>query len=205
MSAIALAPTSALAQSAPPKPLPFIVFDVRVARASMGTDPATAEALGIEADELPGGGLAFSAGVHTYPFRRQGFAIGLGAEGVLAHAKKTGGTDSNGNIAPDLARRFEGISGVLSLNFGGRDGWSYLSGGLGPLRFETTSSLVSHGTAPATTTPNVGGGARWFVKPHMAAGFDVRLYLTQSAATTAVSAGRDRMRVIIFAAGITLR
>jgi hypothetical protein len=171
----------------------------------MGSDATTADALGIEADQLPSGGLAFSAGVHTYPFRRPGFAIGLGAEGVIAHAKKTGGTDANGNVTPDLTRRLEGISGVLSLNFGGRDGWSYLSGGVGPLRFETTSSLVEHGKAPATTTLNAGGGARWFVNQHMAWGFDVRVYGTRPAQTTADSAGRDRMRVFVFAIGITLR
>jgi hypothetical protein len=141
----------------------------------------------------------------VYPIRRHGFAVGVGAETIVGHAHSSGGIDANGVPIPELTRRLTGVAGIVSVNFGGRDGWSYLSGGAGPLRFDTTSSLVPHGAAPTTMTPNAGGGIRWFVRPHLAAGFDVRAYLTQSQATTGESAGRNRMRVLVFAIGITLR
>jgi hypothetical protein len=111
---------------------------------------------------------------------------------------------ANGTVI-EIRREMSGISAVLSLNFGGRDGWSYLSGGIGPLRFTSTSSDIPHGTAPATTTLNAGGGARWFVRPRLAAGFDVRAYFTKPADATAGNAGRDRMNVFVIAIGITLR
>jgi len=200
------AATPVLAQGPPPpKPLPLLVVDVRGALVSMGADTSTAVALAVPPELLPGRGLALSGGAHLYPFRRPGFAIGVGAEAILARTRSEGGTDANGVEIPQLDRRLTGIAGVLSLNFGGRDGWSYISGGTGPLRFESTSSLIPHGTAPAATALNAGGGARWFVKSHLAAGFDVRFYLTRPAPTLIDSAGRNRGRVLVIAVGVTVR
>ena len=68
----------------------------------------------------------------------------------------------------------------VSLNFGTADGWSHLSAGYG---LGQISTRVSQPGSPDTDvktgtvgTVNFGGGARWFVKPRMAAGFDVRFY-----------------------------
>jgi len=195
--------TPALAQS--PKPLPAFVIDVRGASAGLGRDVQTAADLTLEPAQLPSRGLALTAGIHVYPIRRHGFAIGLGAEGVLVRAVAKGGTDAMGVVTPDVARRFEGVAAVLSLNFGGRDGWSYLSGGSGPLRFESSRGDVAHTTAPTRMTLNAGGGVRWFTNQHIAATFDVRAYLTRPAAATAGVAGRDRQRVLVMSVGISIR
>ena len=93
-------------------------------------------------------------------------------------------------VTPELTRSLSGAAGTLSLNFGGRDGWSYVSGGLGPLRFESTSSEITHAEAPYTMTQNAGGGARWFIKRHLAAGFDVRFYFTRPSGGLTDVAGR---------------
>jgi len=203
LTGIALIPSPAIAQDK--KPLPFVVFDLRGARTSLGNDDTTASDLNVLGEQLPGKGFALSGGVHTYPFRRHGFAIGLGVEGILTRASAKDVLDKSGVVIPEVSRSLSGVAGILSLNFGGRDGWSYLSGGVGPLRFETISSEIPHGEAPTNLTQNFGGGARWFVKPHMAVGFDVRLYLTRPEVTTTESAGRDRMNVVVIAVGITLR
>jgi hypothetical protein len=205
-AACVAATSPAFAQQAPPpQTLPIFIVDARGAFASLGADETTAEALGITVERLPRRALALSGGAHVYPFRRPGFAIGVGAEVILSRATTQGGTDINGVVTPRVDRRLTGVAGVLSLNFGGRDGWSYLSGGAGPLRFESTSSLIPSGTAPATTTLNAGGGARWFVRSHLAAGFDVRVYLTRPAPSLADSAGRDRARLLVVSIGVSLR
>lgn len=217
LSGVALA-TNAVLMAAPAfaqalKPLPVVVIDVRGATAGLGTDARTATDLtpGAADDpklalvKLPGRGLAFTAGAHVYPVRRRGFAIGIGAESIVARVIAKGSTDVAGAVTPDITRRLQGVAAILSLNFGGRDGWSYLSGGAGPLRFESTSSDVAHTTAPARMTQNVGGGARWFTNQHVAATFDVRAYLTRPTNPEATVAGRDRKRVMVFSVGISIR
>jgi hypothetical protein len=195
----------AFAQAPSPKPLPFLVVDFRAARASIGRDTTTAEDLDVDTSQLPGSGFAFSGGLHVYPFRRHGFAIGVGAEGISTGATRLNSANSEGVVTAELKRRLTGVSGVISLNFGGRDGWSYLSGGLGPLRFESTSSEVPHGEAPYTMTQNAGGGARWFINRHLAAGFDLRFYLTRPSGGLADVAGRNRLTVRVIAIGVTFR
>jgi hypothetical protein len=197
--------------------LPVLVVDLRGATAGLGTDDHTATDLTSGAAEaaaagltvpkvtLPGRGLAFTGGIHVYPFRRHGFAIGLGAEAIAAHVVAKGGTDVTGTVTPEINRRLQGAAAVVSVNFGGRDGWSYLSGGAGPLRFESTSSDIAHTTAPARMTQNVGGGARWFTNEHVAATFDVRAYLTRPTKTELTVAGRERKRVMVFSVGISIR
>jgi hypothetical protein len=188
-----------------PKPLPLFIVDVRGAYASIGRDTTTAKDLEVDANQLPGSGFAFSGGAHLYPYRRHGFAIGVGAEAMSTHTTRLGSVSTNGVVTQELKRRLSGVAGVVSLNFGGRDGWSYLSGGVGPLRFETTSSEIAHGSAPYVMTQNAGGGARWFITRHLAAGFDVRFYLTRPAGTGVDLAGRNRLNVRVIALGITLR
>jgi hypothetical protein len=203
--ATALVRVAAPAFAQAPKPLPVFVVDMRGATAGLGTDVHTATDLGVDKARLPGRPFAFTAGIHVYPFRRHGFAIGVGSETVFARAATKGGTDAKGIVTPDISRRFQGFAAVLSVNFGGRDGWSYLSFGEGPLRFETTSRDIAHTTAPARTSQNAGGGARWFTNQHVAATFDVRAYLTRPTDTGVAIAGRDRKRVLVFSVGISLR
>jgi hypothetical protein len=205
--ALALAASSAtpaLAQK--PAPLPVVVFDVRGALAKLGTDAATAKDLGVATTRQPSVGLGVILGAHAYPFRRHGFAIGAGADWLLTRSLAQDVVPTGDLVGPAILKRsLSSISGAVSVNFGGRDGWSYISGGAGPLRFETTSSAIAHTTPAAPATRNVGGGARWFTTPHLAFAFDLRFYLTRPLATTATTAGRDRKRVLVFSVGIAIR
>jgi hypothetical protein len=194
-----------LASAQAPSKLPAIVVDIRGARTSLGADPVTAADLGVPPTQLPAQTLALSIGAHAYPLRRDGFAIGLGAESILARATTSSTTDAAGLVVPQVDGRLEGVAAVVSLNFGGRDGWSYISGGAGPLRFTTATSAFGRADGPTEMTTNVGGGARWFTNPRLAAGFDVRGYLTRPAAATETAPGRARRAVIVIAIGITLR
>jgi hypothetical protein len=77
----------------------------------------------------------------------------------------------------------------LSLNFGSADGWSHISAGLGPARVRTVVSAfpaVLDGEPIAIPDrvfepdsmrdANIGFGARWFMKRHLAISFDVRFH-----------------------------
>jgi len=58
------------------------------------------------------------------------------------------------------------------------------------------------GTADAEVLPvfNYGGGARWFIKQHMAFSFDVRVYQVEPG-----SSGSPRARILTIGAGISVK
>jgi hypothetical protein len=76
------------------------------------------------------------------------------------------------------------VAPQVSFNFGTREGWSYLSGGYGTTQTNTKVETPAADSTAAVTlmrerrtgTINVGGGARWFVRDHVAVGFDVRFH-----------------------------
>jgi hypothetical protein len=78
------------------------------------------------------------------------------------------------------------IAPQISFNFGTTQGWSYLSGGYGSGTVRTAASGTLLGPLPATATlvrdegraaaVNYGGGARWFIRDHLAVGFDLRFH-----------------------------
>jgi hypothetical protein len=203
LALVAASAAPALAQA--PGPLPPFVIDVRGIFATLGRDSTTAADLQIAPAQLPTHGLGGVVGVQVYPLRWTGFAIGVGGEAVLARASGQT-TNADGTAGPRVERRLQGMSGQISLNFGHRLGWSYLSAGIGPLRFESfTGNLPSAEAPPFETTQNFGAGARWFNFTHLAFCFDLRFYLTTPQMATATSAGRSRQRVTVLSAGIAIK
>lgn len=187
------------------EPLPPFVIDVRGVFARIGQDPVTASDLQITPNQLPARALGGVLGVHVYPLRRGSFAFGIGGEAVLARGRATI-VNADGTSGPRIERRLQGMSGQISFNFGHRMGWSYLSAGIGPLRFESfTGDLPSAEAPPFETTENFGAGARWFNFTHLAFCFDLRFYLTRPQMATAATAGRARQRVTVLSAGIAIK
>jgi hypothetical protein len=198
--------TAASAAAQTPEPVGPFVVDLRGFYSSPGQDPVTAADLGVLPTDMPGRALGGVAAATFYPMRRQGFAIGVGGEFLLARGRHQT-TDADGNAtAPRIEQRLSGVAANVSLNFGHRNGWSYLSGGMGPMRFESFAGDVAPAEAPPRqTTINMGGGARWFAVEHLAFTFDFRFYLTKPEAATAYSPGRGRNRLVILSAGISVR
>jgi hypothetical protein len=205
VTVLAAAPAFAQ-QPLPETPLPAFVVDARGVFAGLGHDATTAGELTLTPDQLPGRGLGGVIDVTFFPLRGHGKALGIGGEGLLAFGSGQP-LDSKGlPFGPVLHRRVQNLSGQISLNFGHRDGWSYLTGGLGPLQFLTYGGDTAPADPPAITmTQNFGGGARWFVKRRLAFNLDVRFYLTRPANSTVTSAGRARQRVLVLSAGISIR
>ncbi len=71
----------------------------------------------------------------------------------------------------DVTTTFSAVDPQLSFNFGTSDGWSYLSAGVGAARVNVDPT----GLSESVRTFNWGGGARWFLSPHVGIGFDIRV------------------------------
>ena len=105
-----------------------------------------------------------------------------------------------------MRQEVKGFSGNVSINAGDRNGWSYLTGGMGPVTFKTYKGDTSPADpAPYKMTINLGGGARWFVTEHVAVAFDVRFYLTRPEEVTGSFPGRQRSRLLFLAGGVSFK
>jgi hypothetical protein len=197
-------PIVALAQPPPRDPLSPFVVDVRGAFPLLGQSEQTAASLGVNPSQLPGRGLGVSAGVHVYPIRRRGWALGIGGEWLYSRARLDIMPVDETAAGRTIARRFESLSGQVSLNFGHRDGWSYLSGGIGPLTFDTWDETNSPDGVRAMTI-NYGGGGRWFTRPRLAFTFDVRFYATRPSEPTTVVGARGKQTVMVISVGVSVR
>ena len=203
-------------QPVPPPPQPLrsepiglFVFDARGVMASLKPSALIAANVGrTEPTDLPGRGFGLSVGAHLYPLRSPRFALGVGADILLrARGSKTiPAATEDGPEGPTIVTRMTAFSPQVSLNFGRREGWSYVSAGMGPASIVT--ELADDPFPDAESTPramNYGGGARWFTKKHVAFTFDVRFYRIPAQAATAARPGYPPLTVTVLSAGVSVR
>ncbi len=189
------------------RPLPIVVGDLRAFYTGLGQDLVTAGDLDVTPTDLPARGLGGVAGVHLYPLRGRTMALGIGAEGMIARGRKQKQDATTGApVGEPIEQRLISLSPQISLNFGHREGWSYLSAGMGRLSFEAFEGALPPAELPPTkSTINMGGGARWFFASHIAFTFDVRFYLTRPEAQTILFPGRQRSRLMVLSAGLAFK
>ncbi len=201
-----LAPGAA-AQEPEKEPIGRFAVDARVALPRFPEDPATVTALGVTAENLPSRGLGLAAGVTFYPARLGKVVLGVGGEWLLSRGSKTLDPEVEGGASgPTVTTRFSALSPQVSLNFGGRNGWSYVSGGIGWVSFTTELEDAPVADATGRTRAfNYGGGARWFAKEHVAFTFDLRFYRIDPQEATAGRPAYDGRRIMAFSAGISLK
>ena len=185
--------------------IPIAVFDARAFTTGLNADTTTAENLEIPVEDLPTRGLGGVFGAHVYPLRRTSLALGLGGEFMFARGSNQPVNDAGRPVGDPVGRRLQSFSVLASLNFGHRDGFSYLTGGMGPLLYQTHIGEPPPDEAPRKATMNMGGGARWFFSRHLAFGFDVRFYLTRPEAISGTIPGRARQRLLVLSAGLSIR
>ena len=200
---------AAEAQEPPPRIERFVV-DLHGIVPRFGDDPALAASRGLSQLELPGTGLGLGLGAHVYLPRTGSVTVGVGGDFVIGRSPMpilSGKPDPASPLPPPATETFSSFGPELSLNFGHGNGWSYLSGGIG----STTWWIVPEGAQPLaiddarTWTINYGGGARWFIKKHLAFSFDVRLYQINPSAAKSESPASPRTRLLIIGAGISVR
>jgi hypothetical protein len=191
------------AQEAPPAIGPFVV-DLHGAALSFPGDAALAASRGLQQNDMPGFGLGGDVGVHVYPLRWRAVTFGLG--GRLAFARSRHTPLPGVPARPAVTEQFLSIAPQISLNFGKGDGWSYLSGGLG----RSTWSIVPDGRSELPSdeerlkTLDYGGGARWFIRPHLAFSLDVRFYAINPGTPASGYPGSPRTTFLIAGAGISV-
>jgi hypothetical protein len=130
---------------------------------------------------IPGHGFGVGVGAHVYVFKLGVVTFGVGGNAIVVRGNGgTFDTTKGEATTPSVTTQSTSLNPQVSLNFGHRLGWSYLSGGYSTAKIKSESTAFST-TVPAAAAPelwnpgfNYGGGARWFMKTHLAASFDVR-------------------------------
>jgi hypothetical protein len=195
----------ARAQDPPPKIGPFVV-DVHASVPRFPADPKLAESRDVTIADLPGRGLGIQIGATVYPLRWRAVTFGVGGELAASRSRKKpveGQTES----VRATEERFTSLAPQLSFNFGTGHGWSYVSGGLA----RSTWSLVPADRAAFPSdaeklkTINYGGGARWFIKRHLAFSFDVRFYAINPGAPYLTFPGSPRKTLLVIGAGVSVK
>ena len=198
------------------EPLPWWAVDLHAA--TVGLPQAEGWVPVVSSDTLlPGRNWGVSAGVTVYPFRLGLATFGVGAS--LTTAKGSGesltivsgsGSTATTRTTPVVHTGITNLAPQLSINFGHKLGWSYLSAGLG--RSKVSSRADAAGKTPAMVVPeawnsalNFGGGAKWFMKPHLGAGFDARFVKLASRSATATLPSARRTQVWNISAGISIQ
>lgn len=171
-----------------------------------------------EVTPLPGRAWGVAGGATVYPLKLGVMTLGLGVSmhtgkstsDALTSTTTTGTTETTVPTTTTVTTQITSLLPQVSINFGHKLGWSYLSAGYG--RSKVVSSAEAFGTQPAEAVPeawngaiNFGGGARWFMKPHLGAGFDVRFTKLGSRAATETLPSAKRTQMLTISVGISIQ
>ncbi|MFA5911516.1 MAG: hypothetical protein WC815_22290 [Vicinamibacterales bacterium] len=167
---------------------------------------------------LPGRGWGLAGGATVYPLKLGvatfglgvSLATGKGSSDPLTSTTGSGSTEKTTQTTTSVTTQITSVLPQLSINFGHKLGWSYLSAGYG--RTKVASSSEAFGSLAAITVPeawnaalNFGGGARWFMKPHLGASFDVRFTKLSSRGATDLLPSARRTQMITLSVGISIQ
>jgi hypothetical protein len=192
------------AQEPPPR-IPLVVVDLHGAFTNFPNTQGVADSRGLSVDQLPGAAPGADLALHLYPLRWRAITFGIGGQISFERAHHTP-TAADVASAPTTERFVTG-GPQLSFNFGTGTGWSYISGGIGRAVWQ----IVPDGAAPQDADQarlkmnNYGGGARWFMKKHLAFSFDVRFYAISPGPSTLAMPASPRTRLLIVGAGVSLK
>ena len=133
--------------------------------------------------------------------------LGVGGEWVATRRSRTLNTGTETAPLPvSVTTRFSTLAPQISFNFGSRNGYSYISGGIGRANLTTErDDKPLPDPESGSKTINYGGGARWFAKKHLAVSMDVRFYAVNPQDATASRPGYPRMTILALSAGVAVR
>jgi hypothetical protein len=191
------------------EPIGRFVVDARGIFGRHKVESSVATSLGAPAGNLPTRSWGLAAGAHVYFLRAKHITLGAGGESVWARGTKTPDIpNGDGTTSPGLTvrRHFSTVVPELSLNFGHRNGWSYISGGM----FGTSTLYLDRADLPATDVPrrstlSYGGGARWFTNERIAFAVDFHWYSVAELAAGPTYVAQPRTTLLILSGGISIR
>lgn len=204
VAAVVIATAQAAAQTTLP-PGPW-VLDVRGVTSPVPTDARFYPPLATSS--VPSRGFGVDVGAQVYLLSLRLARIGVGANFVSVRSTAVGpvaAADDETTIAAAGGQRLtlnmQMIAPQVSANFGSRDGWSYLSAGVGTASVTTETSDVMAGRQESgwLRSVNFGGGARWFITSRLAFGFDLRAH------RIAAGSGTPKTSVFAVGAGLSIR
>ena len=156
------------------EPLPRFVADVQGVSAGLPSAAGWTPSLPPNTS-VPTRGLGLQGSAHVL-FGR----LGAGATVLFARGETTPVSGT-----PAVKTSVRALAPHVSLNFGHRLGWSYVSTGYGGAQVNSESA-PSGATQSASahsgwvSALNFGGGARWFLREHFGVGFDLRWHRLSS-------------------------
>ncbi|HEX4566621.1 MAG TPA: hypothetical protein VH138_08305 [Vicinamibacterales bacterium] len=191
------------------QPIGRFVVDFRGVYGRHKVEPSVAGDLGVESANLPARSWGAAGGAHIYFWHTKHITLGAGAETAWARGSRTPDiTNADGTTSPGVTvrRHFSTIVPELSLNFGHRNGWSYISGGL----FGTSTAYLDRGDLPASNVPHrstiaYGGGARWFANEHIAFAVDFHWYSVAEMPVGPTWVAEPRTTLLILSGGISIK
>ena len=192
----------------PPPPLPPLVVDLHGAFTRLPDDDVElAASRGLGVIELPGSALGGGAALHVYPIRVRAVTLGLGGQISYLRGHRTPPQSPGSAVLRRVTERLVTGGAQVSLNFGSGDGWSYLSGGIGRSVWQLgpDGGPAMPADEERLKTLNYGGGARWFMKRHLAFSFDVRFHAINPGTPTAAFFGSPRTTLMVVGAGASLK
>jgi hypothetical protein len=191
----------------PPRPIGPYVVDVRGTVPRFPKDLQLAQSRGLAIADLPGAGLGIDVDAHVYVLTWKAVTFGLGGQLTLSRSHSSAKSSGGQLVERAVTEKLTHVAPQISFNFGTGDGWSYLSGGIGP----SVWSVVPDDAQPLSiddvrlTTINYGGGARWFITRHVAFTFDVRFYAITPSEGVLGFPGSPRTTMMILGAGVGFR
>ena len=208
VAAICLALPAAPAAAQQHAPISGFAADVRGVFARHKLEPSVATELSVVPGNLPSRSVGVVTGAHYYPFHLGKITLGFGGEFVYARGRHTLAPAADGAPSgPTVRRHFVSFDPEISFNFGHRNGWSYISGGMfGRSRLFLDRADTPASGAPWRSTINYGGGARWFTNHRLAFSVDFRWFSNaeQPANSTGVVL-QPRTTLLVLSGGIAIR
>jgi hypothetical protein len=193
------------------EPIGRFALDVRGVFARHKIEPSIATELAVAAGNLPTRSFGLVGGAHYYPWRTSKITLGIGGEMLLARGSRTidmlGADGKTTTPGPTVRRHFTSVAPEISLNFGHRNGWSYISGGMfGSSKLYLERADARANGVPRRRTLNYGGGARWFTNDHIAFSVDFRWYsVAEQPASPTGAVLEPRTTLLVLSGGIGIR
>jgi hypothetical protein len=192
------------------EPIGPFVADVRGIFVRHKAEPSVADDLAVAAANLPSRSFGLTGGAHFYPWRGNRITLGVGGELVIGRGSRTldivSADGTTTTKSPTVRKHFTSIVPEISLNFGHRNGWSYISGGMfGRSKLYTDRADAPTTGAPQRKTINYGGGARWFTSDHLAFSVDFRWYSVAEQPAAAGVVLQPRTTLLVLSGGIGIK
>jgi len=191
------------------QPIGRFVADFRGAYGRHKVEPSVATDLGVDSGNVPARSWGLAGGAHFYFWHTKHITFGVGGESVWARGSRTPDiTNPDGTTSPGVTvrRHFFAVVPELSLNFGHRNGWSYISGGM----LGTSLEYLDRADQPASNVPRrstlgYGGGARWFTNERIAFAVDFHWYSVAPIDAGPTWVAEPRTTLLILSGGIAIR